>query len=169
MISPALSLIQNTDGTERIHFERLFDRCEIGTSVEKLLSKIWNYINYYSDISEEQEIKFLEILKTDFQFFKVDRNVLIKNKNVDKLVLETVVEEIETVKNEKKIKQVTWIDNSGFYYFVFGMSDKQILEKLKHKILKIDARFFERSKVEKPSLINQFVFKIRKVLNVCKI
>lgn len=161
----AYYLIQNTNGVETINFQRMFDNCCIGNNTEALLNKLWNYVNFYDDVTEEQELKFLEMLKS-FVNVKLDKYTLFKNKIVDRLAFEYAVEVLEDTKKHEKTETVTWIDHAGFFYFVFGIEEENLNKLIRNKIFRIDSRFFERMGIEAPGVFRRVMIKVRKAFDV---
>lgn len=160
-------IIQCQNGVEKVNFNRLFETFYFGTNVEKLLTKIWHYINYYDDVSDEQSIKISEILSVNTKSVRVDKYKLIMNNKVDILYFQDIIDSILDYKDSLGTEEAVFIDYSGYYYIVFDMSEKELLTRIKNYISEIDSRFFVRMNEKKPNFINSLKFKIGRLLNVC--
>ena len=160
-------IIQCQNGVEKVNFNRLFNTSHFGTEVEKLLSKIWHYVNYYDDVSDEQSIKISEILSVNMKSVRVDKYKLVVNNKVDSLYFQDVVDSILDYKDSLATEEVVLVDYSGFYYIIFDMSEKEVLTKIKNHINEIDSRFFKRVGETKPNIVNRLKFKLGRFLHVC--
>lgn len=160
-------IIQTTHGTDKVNFNRLFESCYFGNGVARLLAKISHYVNYYDDVTDEKSYSLCSVVSKNFKVVRVDKYKLIRNNKVDKYLFEeTVTMLLECYKEDKK---VVWYDYAGFHYFVFGQSEKDLIEEIKNHINIIDTHFFSRSDEKIPSLFSRTKFRVRKMLNVCKI
>jgi hypothetical protein len=112
-------IIQCQNGVEKVNFNRLFETFYFGTNVEKLLTKIWHYINYYDDVSDEQSIKISEILSVNTKSVRVDKYKLIMNNKVDILYFQDIIDSILDYKDSLGTEEAVFIDYSGYYYIVF--------------------------------------------------
>lgn len=160
-------IIQCQNGVDKVNFNRLFETCHFGIEVEKLLSKIWHYVNYYDDVSDEQSIKISEILSVNMKSVRVDKYKLIINNKVDSLYFQDVIDSILDYKDTLATEEVVLVDYAGFYYIIFDMSEKEVLIKLKNYINEIDDRFFKRVGEKKPNIVNRLKFKLGRFLHVC--
>jgi len=160
-------IIQSQNGVEKVNFYRLFETCHFGTEVEKLLTKIWHYVNYFDDVTDEQSIKISEILSVNMKSVRIDKYKLIKNNKVDVLYFQDIVDSIMDYKDTLDTEEVVFIDYSGFYYIIFDISEKDLIKKIKNYVNEIDGRFFKRMREKKSPLLNSLLFKLERLLHVC--
>lgn len=160
-------IIQNQNGIERVNFNRMFNVCHFGNNVEKLLTKIWHYVNYYDDVTDEQSIKMSEILSVHTKSIRIDKYKLIVNNKVDVLYFQDIIDSILDYKDLLGTEEVVFIDYSGYYYIVFDMTEKDLLNIIKNFVNDIDSKFFERMFEKKPGIISSLKFKIGRILHVC--
>lgn len=158
-------IIQTSNGIDKVNFNRLFESCYFGRDVVKLLGKISHYINYYDDVTDEVSLDLSSIISKNLLCVRIDKYKLIKNNKVDKIVFEDSVSSI--LECYEKDKDVVWFEYSGYHYFVFGFSERDLIIRIKNEINLIDTKFFSRSGETIPSLISRTNFKVRKLLNVC--
>jgi len=158
-------LIRNTNGVETVDFRRIFDKFESSENIFKLLNKISHYVNYFDDVTDKQSYELCSLVSKNFKTVRVDKSKLFNNKKIDRLYFEEVV--VQLLEEYKIEKKVVIFSASGYYYFVFGLTEKQIIKNMKDHIYKIHPLFFERMNEKMNSLLNVVSFKVRKLFNVC--
>lgn len=152
------------DGAINLKF--LFRKHHLGNDVEEVLQKISYYINWFDDISYEQERDLSNILSSKFDCVKVNKYKLNKDGKFDVQYMSEVYDELLKLKLKYNTTEVIQIDNIGFYFFIVGMNERTVMSLVKNYICLIDPRFFERMSCKDTSFVSKILFNIERFLNV---
>lgn len=161
---PYSYIIQNNNGVDNINFHRLFDIYSYGTNVERLLNRLWFQVITDDSVGFDAEIKFSEILSKNLKSIVVDKNKLFVRNKVDRLVFDKVISSILSEKESKKTETCVEINFSGNIYFVIGLDENELLNKLKFCIYEIDKNILPKMGEKNPSLLRIALKKIRNYL-----